>query len=57
MINVIVAIMLCSNLLILACFWVIPEGITTWLTLVLFFRKKRAERKNQLREKNTEKEK
>ena len=57
MINVIVAIMLCSSLLVLTCFWVIPEGITTWLTLVLFFRKKRAERKNQLREKNTEKEK
>lgn len=57
MVNGIAAILLSANLLILACFWVIPEGITTWLTLVLFFRKKRAERKNQLREKNTEKEK
>lgn len=55
MINVIAAILLSANLLILACFWVIPEGITTWLTLVLFFRKKRAERK--FKEKNTEKEK
>ena len=56
MVNVIVAIILCSSLLLLTCFWIIPEGITTWLTLVLFFRKKRAERKNKLRE-NTEKEK
>lgn len=57
MVNGIAAILLSASLLVSTCFWVIPEGITTWLTLVLFFRKKRAERKNQLREKNTEKEK
>lgn len=55
MVNGIAAILLSASLLVSTCFWVIPEGITTWLTLVLFFRKKRAERK--FKEKNTEKEK
>ena len=55
MVNGIAATLLSANLLILACFWVIPEGITTWTALFLFFRKKRAERK--FKEKNTEKEK
>lgn len=55
MVNGIAAILLSANLLILTCFWVIPEGITTWIALFLLFRKKRAERK--FKEKNTEKEK
>lgn len=45
MVNGIAAILLSANLLILACFWVIPEGITTWTALFLFFRKKTRRKK------------
>jgi len=55
MVNGIAAILLSANLLILACFWVIPEGITTWTALFLFFRK--SAQKENLKKKNTEKEK